>query len=106
MLVQIESSLSSILVFFGDNPIVQAAIAILLSVIAATLFKRVIIVGLKKLVVRFDINLGTDILDLLRAPIYYSVLFLGLPIALTTLKPSQAILYIESGALKSVGVLI
>jgi small-conductance mechanosensitive channel len=106
MLAQIESSLTSVLAFFGDNLIVQAAIAILLSVLAATLFKRFIIVGLKKLVVRFDINLGTDILDLLRTPIYYSVLFLGLSIALTTLKPSQSILYIESAALKSVGVLI
>jgi len=106
MFDKMQSSLTSVLTFFGDNLIVQAAAAILLSLLAATLFKRVIIVALKNIVARTNINLGSDILDLLRTPIYYSVLFIGLSIALTTLKPSENILYIESAMLKSVGVII
>lgn len=106
MIEKIQLSLNSILTFFGDNLFVQAAVAVLLSFLAATLFKRVIIVALKKLVSRSNINLGSDILDLLRTPIYYSVLFIGLSIGLTTLKPSETVLFIESAALKSVGVVI
>ena len=68
MFDKMQSSLSSVLTFFGDKLIVQAAAAILLSLLAATLFKRVIIVALKNIVARTNINLGSDILDLLRTP--------------------------------------
>ncbi|QPG05236.1 mechanosensitive ion channel family protein [Salinimonas marina] len=106
MFEKIQSSFATLLGAFGTNSLIQASVAILLSFLAATLFKKVIIVSLKKLIQRSDINLGSEILDLLRAPIYYSVLMIGLWIALTTLKPTAEILYIESAVLKSIGVII
>lgn len=45
MFDKMQSSLTSVLTFFGDNLFVQAVAAILLSLLAATLFKRVIIVA-------------------------------------------------------------
>jgi small-conductance mechanosensitive channel len=98
--------ITPILEIFGDSLFAQAAAAVLLSFIVASIFKYIIIVGLKKLMSRTSINLGSDMLDLLRAPIYYSVLFIGLFSALLIIKPSEIYFYIESSILKTLGLIV
>jgi small-conductance mechanosensitive channel len=84
----------------------QASIVIMVSFIIASIFKYIVISGLKSLFSRSQIQLGNGLLDLLHAPIYYSFLLLGLSSALLILKPEQMYFYIASSALKSIGMII
>ncbi|WP_339720048.1 mechanosensitive ion channel family protein [uncultured Paraglaciecola sp.] len=106
MLEQFQTYITSLLELFGDSPIMQASIVILVSFVIASVFKYIIILGLKRLMTRSHIKLGSGFLDLLHAPIYYSVLLIGLSSALLILMPKPLSLFIMSSILKSIGMLI
>jgi small-conductance mechanosensitive channel len=106
MLEQFQTYITPILESFGENPFLQASIVIMVSFVIASIFKYIIILGLKRLMSRSQVNLGNGVLDLLHAPIYYSVLLIGLSSALLILKPEPLYFYISSSILKSIGMLI
>lgn len=106
MLKQIQSYLTPIIESYADNPIMQASIVIAVFFVIASIFKYIVILGLKRLIARAKITLGSNFLDLLHAPIYYSVLLVGLATAVTILKPEPQYLFILSSLLKSVAMLI
>jgi small-conductance mechanosensitive channel len=106
MLEQFQTYITPILESFGENSIMQASIVIIVSFVIASIFKYIIILGLKKLITRSQVKLGSGFLDLLHTPIYYSVLLIGLSSALSILKPEPLYLFIASSILKSVGMLI
>lgn len=106
MLDQLQEYISRLLSSIDENPITLAIIAIIAAVMVASIIKYILIVGLKRIMFRTKIDLGNDILDLLSAPIYYTVLFIGLSSALIILQPSETFIYVESAILKSLGLII
>ena len=88
MFEQFQIFISPLLKSFGDSPMMQAVIVIIVSFIIASVFKYFVITGLKKLMVRAKINFVSAILNLLHAPVYYSVLLIGLSSALSILNPT------------------
>lgn len=106
MLEQFQLFITPILESFGENPIMQAAIVVMTSFIVASIFKYIVISGLKRFMSRSQVNLGNGLLDLLHSPIYYSVLIIGLSSALLILKPQELYFFISSSILKSISMLI
>ncbi|MEP1446863.1 MAG: mechanosensitive ion channel family protein [Paraglaciecola sp.] len=106
MLEQIQSYLTPIIESYADNPIVQASIVIVVFFVIASIFKYIVILGLKRVIAGAKITLGSNFLDLLHAPIYYSVLLIGLATAATLLRPEPQYLFILSSILKSIAMLI
>jgi len=106
MLKQFQTYITPLLESFGENIILQASIAILISFIIASTFKYIIIFGLKSLMIRSQVKLGRGFLYLLHAPIYYSVLIIGLSSALAILKPEDTYFFVVSSILKSIGMMI
>lgn len=106
MLTQFQSYITPLLKSFGEDTLLQAFIVVLVSFLIASIFKYIIILGLKKLLARSNVKLGSGLLDLLRTPIYYSVLLLGLTISLSIIKPEPLFFFVISSILISIGMLI
>lgn len=104
MLDQFQTFIAPILQRVGDSPLMQAALVILTSFVIASIFKYIIIVGIKKLISRPKLMFANGLVDLLHTPIYYTVLLLGLASGLSILNPSY--LFIELSLLSSIGMLI
>lgn len=104
MLEQFQTFISPILTLFGDSPMMQAAIVIIVSFVIASVFKYFAIIGLKKLMERSQINFVSALLNLLHAPIYYSVLLIGLSSALRILNPTY--LFAQLSFLASIGMFL
>ena len=106
MLEQFQTRITPFLTLLGDSLIMQASMVIIISFLVASIFKYIVISGLKKLITRSQFNWGNGLLDLLHKPIYYSVLLLGLASALLIVQPLDMYFYIASSIIKSLGLLI
>lgn len=106
MFEQFQTYITPLLDSVGKTPIMQASIVILVSFLIASIFKYIVIWGLKSILTRSQVKLGNDFLDLLHAPIYYSVLLLGLSSALLILKPDPMYIFVLSSIIKSVAMII
>ena len=106
MLEKFQTYITPILESFGENAIMQASFVIMVAFVIASIFKYFVISGLKRLITRSQVGLGNGFLDLLHAPIYYSVLLIGLSSALLILKLEALYFFIASSILKSIGMLI
>ena len=106
MFEQFQATIAPILNAFGQNPHTQAAMVIVLSFVVASIFKYVIIAGLKKLMSRSNVNVNNNILELLHSPVYYSFLLMGFASATLILKPSELYLYIIFSTLQSLSIII
>lgn len=104
MLEQFQTYIAPILESFGDSPMIQAAMVVLISFVIASIFKYIVIAGLKKIIARSSINLANGFWALLHGPIYYTVLLVGLSSALSILKPNY--LFVWLSILTSIGMLI
>lgn len=106
MLEQFQIFIAPILQSFGESKSMQAAMIIMISFVIASIFKYIVIVGLKRIILRSKLNISNGLLDLLHAPIYYSVLLMGLASAISILKPDPIYLFIGLSILMSIGMLI
>lgn len=106
MLEQFQTFIGPILQTFGESPGMQAGMVVMISFVIASIFKYIIIAGLKSMMMRWQINLTSSFLDLLHAPIYFSVLLVGLASAISILKPEPIYLFIGLSFLTSIGMLI
>ena len=104
MFDQFQSYISPILTVFGDTPLMQAAFVVIISFAIASVFKYLIIVGLKKLIAKSRVVALNGLLDLLHSPIYYTVLLIGFASALSLLNPSH--LLIDLSILMSIGMVV
>jgi small-conductance mechanosensitive channel len=104
MLNKLQTSIAPIIESVGESPMLQAAMVIMISFVIASIFKYIIIAGLRKLLVRSQIKFANGLLDLLHSPIYYTLLLIGLSSALSILNPSY--LFIELSIITSIGMLI
>lgn len=104
MLEQFQNYISPILILFGNTPLMQAAFVVLVSFAIASIFKYVVIVGLKRIIIKSRAKAFNGLLDLLHAPIYYTVLLIGFASALSLLNPSH--LLIGLSLLMSVAMLV
>ena len=77
MLEQFHTAIAPFLTFFGDNPYTQAGLVIVLSFVIASIFKYVLIAGLKALIARINVGVDSSFLTLLHTPIYFSLLLMG-----------------------------
>jgi small-conductance mechanosensitive channel len=106
MFEQFQAAITPILNAFGQNPYTQAAMVIVLSFVIASIFKYVIIVGLKKLMSRSNVNMNSNILELLHSPVYFSFLLMGFASAALILKPNALYLHIIFSTLQSLSIII
>ena len=106
MFEKLQTAISPLLTIFGDNRFVQAALAIALSFIAAWLFNRIIINGLKKLAQKTHFDIDDQLIVLLHNPIHYSFVLLGVASASLILAPPELTLNIVLSLLKSIALII
>ncbi len=106
MFEQLQSAISPFLNAFGNNPYIQATVVIVLSFVVASIFKYVIIKGLKKLVFRAQVDVDKSFLDLLHSPVYFSLLLLGCASAVLIMSPAEPYSLILFSTLQSVAILI
>lgn len=106
MFEQLQKAIAPLLTFFGDNPYTQAALVIALSFVIASIFKYVLMVGVKALINRINVDLESSVLTLLHSPIYYSLLLMGFSSAAQILAPAELYAYIIFSSLQSVAILI
>ena len=104
MLEQFQTFISPILTSFGDSPMMQAVIVMMITFVIAFVFKYLVIMVLKKLTAHSKINFISALLNLLQAPIFYSVLLIGLSSALSILNPTY--LLITLSLMTSIGMFI
>ena len=91
--------------FFNDiisNKPLLALIYILSSIIIAYIVDKIFIASLKLLVKRSDTEIDDKILDFIHKPIYYSILFFGISIAIGLLEISSKINFYLIGIMKSI----
>ncbi|GAA0852299.1 mechanosensitive ion channel family protein [Aliiglaciecola litoralis] len=105
MLEQFQSFIAPILETFGDSHMMQAAMVIMISFVIASIFKYIVVAGLKRLMSRTPINQLNGLLDLLHTPIYFTFLLIGLSSALLILDPEPLVLFIGTSILISIGML-
>ncbi|AEE23855.1 mechanosensitive ion channel family protein [Paraglaciecola chathamensis] len=106
MFEQLNQAITPFLEIFGDNIYTQAGLVIALSFIVASIFKYVLMVGLKAFIARIHVSLDSSFLNLLHTPIYYSLLLMGFSSAASIVAPSELSGYIIFSSLQSVAILI
>jgi small-conductance mechanosensitive channel len=74
--------------------------------VVASIFKYVLIVGLKAVISRIHVDLDGSFLNLLHTPIYFSLLLMGFSSAALILAPTDLYAYIIFSILQSVAILI
>ena len=85
-----------------SNKPLLALIYILSSIIIAYIVDKIFIASLKLLVKRSDTEIDDKILDFIHKPIYYSILFFGISIAISLLEISSKINFYLTGVMKSI----
>ncbi len=106
MLEKFQTFITPVLVNFGQSLHMQAIMVILISFVLASLFKYVIIAGIRALLARTSFNMGNAMVGLLHNPIYYSVLLVGMSSALLIINPEPMYLFIGLSVLTSIALLI
>lgn len=106
MFEQFQAAIATLLNAFGQDPYTQAAVIVIFSFLIASIFKYVIIAGLKKLLIRRDDNVENHFLELLHTPVYFSFLLIGFASATLILTPGEFYLHIIFATLQSLAVII
>ena len=89
MLTRLQIWLEPYLAFFGSNVWLQALIAILGSLIIASIFDRVICGALGKLAARTRFHFDDYLIEHLHRPVYLTLLLVGLALAVNLLNLSE-----------------
>ena len=89
-----------------QQPVLQAVLCVVGSILAAKLADWIIITILSRLANRTSSTIDDRIIQILHRPIYYSILFMGLGISITLLQLPEIITFIFIGLFKSMAILI
>lgn len=106
MLSKLESWLGPYLGVFGANPWMQAAVAIVGSLILAWIFDHVICSLLKKLTSRTQFQFDDYIIDHIHKPIQITLVLIGLALAVDLLKFNETYNAIVISVLLSIGYIV
>ncbi len=106
MLSDIQNSIRPYLGYFGEHIWVQALVIAFASFLIAWVFNRFIITTLKRLTTKTKVNIDNHLIDLLHSPIYSSVIFLGLALAINILNLGDTVEFIAFSFLKSIALII
>ena len=98
--------LSNLLNNLSENKPLLALVYTILSFIAAFIIDKIFISFLKIIVKRSTTDLDDKLIDTLHKPIYYSILFFGLNVAIKSLDLPENIIFSFVGILKTIIVII
>ena len=88
------------------NPALKSIFIVLLSIISAKVVDIIFTIVFKKIVDKTDTELDNKIIYLLHRPIFYSVLFVGIIIAVKTASLPEYIDFALIGVFKTLTILI
>ena len=106
MLNELQARLAPYLELLGGNPWLQAAVIVVLSLLLAWLFDRVVSTLLRRMAARTRFNFDDHVIDYLHHPVKISVVLLGLALAANLLELPQTWDFIIFSALLSVAYVI
>lgn len=101
-----EAMLQEWLGYFGDNPLVRAAMLVALSIVAAMIANLLITRGLKLWARSSTTDLDDRLIRLLRKPIFLSVLLFGLFLALGQLALPAEVIRFYTALLQTLAILL
>lgn len=101
-----SSLLAPLLSLVGENVYLQAPIPIILAIVAGWIFNNVIITGLKKLAPRTSLLFDDRLFSLLQAPLFNSILLIGLSGSVLILSPPEPYLGIAFSIIQTFALII
>lgn len=102
----LTDTLKSYLSFFGNDPYLQALVVILFSFILARVSRTIIIRGLLRIASRTRSDVDDQILSLLRRPVFWSVVLVGLFTALGLISIPETPKFIIKGTITTLIVFL
>jgi small-conductance mechanosensitive channel len=106
MLNTLLSWLAPYLDFLGDHPWLKAAFVALAFLLLAWVFDHFVSATLRKLTARTRFKLDDQIFDHLHGPIYFSVILLGVALAVNLLQLAESIEFIIFSSLQTIAYLV
>lgn len=102
----LQDRITGILEAFQGRPWVQAAIILASSVAAAYVLTAIIKRGLLRVAGKIRFRLGSEVISILHQPVFYSILMVGLAIALLTSPLGGRVESVSVAAIKTVNIFI
>ena len=96
MLNDLQAWIAPYLDLLGDHPWAKALVIVVVFLVLAWIFDRLIVATLKKLTKRTQVSFDDRVIEYLHKPIYFSVILIGIALAVNLLAiaaPFEAIIY-------------
>ncbi|MDJ0776501.1 MAG: mechanosensitive ion channel family protein [Gammaproteobacteria bacterium] len=106
MLNDLLTRLQPQLSLFGENPWLQAAMVLLLALVLAWVFDRFISAILRAMARRTSFKFDDHLIDHLHGPVYFSVILLGLALAVLLLAVPEPFNFIFNSILKTLAYFV
>ena len=106
MLAELQTWLEPYLSVLGAAPWLQALVAVLGSLLLAWIFDHVICVTLKRMTARTHFKFDDYLIDHLHRPIYYTLILIGLALAIELLKFNEVFDRIAFSVLQTLGFIV
>jgi small-conductance mechanosensitive channel len=106
MLNDLQTRLTPYLELLGANPWLQAAVVVVVSLLLAWIFDRVIASAMRNLASRTRMGFDDSVIDFLHGPVRTSVVLLGLALAASLLQLQEPYRFVAFSALLSIAYLI
>ncbi len=106
MLNDLQLKLGPYLGILGENPWMQALVAVFASLMLAWIFDRFICSALRRVAARSRFRFDDHLIDYLHGPIYASMILIGLALAANLLKISEPFDFITFSILKTLAYLV
>ena len=106
MLNDLQLKLGPYLGILGENPWMQAMVAVFASFMLAWIFDRFVSATLRKMAARTRFKIDDHLIDHLHGPIYFSMILLGLALAANLLKIPEPFDFITFSILKTIAYLV
>ena len=84
-------SFKPVLTLFGDQPIIEAGIAIIVAFIVAKVVQIIVSKGLHRLTLKTTNNLDERLINIIHRPLFWSILFVGFLVAINLLSASEKV---------------
>ncbi len=106
MLSELQTSLAPHLQLVGDRPWLQALVVILIAVVLAWIFDRFISASLRKLAEKTSFSVDDHLIEHLHNPIMFSMVLLGLALAVNLLKIPEPFDFICFSVIKTIAFIV
>jgi MscS family membrane protein len=106
MLDALRQWLNPYLELTGSNLWLQAAVIVLVSLLIAWIFNRFVSSALRNIVGRTKLQFDDQLIDLLHNPIYFSVILLGIALAVTVLQTPDTFDFFIFSSLETIAYLV